>query len=117
MTPLIETSAERWTGMIRGIGVVGLVTVVLLFAPIIAVSTVGEPPFVASAEEARAFFDGASQGWVQAAMTLTSLAAIGLIWFVVGLSLLLGKAEGNPPWRSAVALVSGVVLPHTCWSM
>jgi hypothetical protein len=44
-------------------------------------------------------------------MALTSLSAIGLIWFVVGLSLLLGKAEGNPPWWSAVALVSGVVLP------
>ena len=111
MTPLTETSAERWTRMIRAIGVVGLVTVVLLFAPIVAVSTVGEPPFVASAEEARAFFAGASQGWVQAAMALTSLSAIGLIWFVVGLSLLLGKAEGNPPWWSAVALVSGVVLP------
>jgi hypothetical protein len=48
----------------------------------------GEPPFVASAEQAWAFFVNGSQGWVQAATALTSLAAIGLIWFVVGLSLL-----------------------------
>lgn len=47
----------------------------------------------------------------QAATSLTALSAIGLIWFVVGLSLLLGRAEGSPPLRSAVALVSGVLLP------
>ena len=39
-----------------------------------------------------------------------TLAAMGLIWFVVGLALLLARAEGNPPWRSGVALVSGVLL-------
>jgi hypothetical protein len=42
--------------------------------------------------------------------SLASLSAIGLIWFVVGLSLLLGRLEGSPPLRSAVALVSGVLL-------
>jgi len=36
---------------------------------------------------------------------------VRLIWFVVGLCLLLARAEGSPPWRSAVALVSGVLLP------
>ena len=89
----------------------GLVSVALLFASIIAISTVGEPSFLASAEQARAFFINGSQGWVQTATALTSLAAIGLIWFVVGLSLLLGRAEGSPPWRSAVALASGIMLP------
>jgi hypothetical protein len=68
MTLLIETSADRWTRMIRGTGVVGLVSVVLLFAPIIAISSLGEPPFVASAEQARAFFVNGSAGWVEAAM-------------------------------------------------
>jgi hypothetical protein len=29
---------------------------------------------------------------------------------VVGLCLLLPRAEGSPPWRSAVGLVSGVIL-------
>jgi hypothetical protein len=111
MTLLIETNADRWTRMIRSTGVVGLVSVVLLFAPIIAISSLGEPPFVASAEQARAFFLNGNVGWAQAAMSLAALSAIGLIWFVVGLSLLLGRAEGSPPWRSAVALVSGALLP------
>jgi hypothetical protein len=111
MTLLIETSADRWTRMIRSTGVVGLVSVVLLFAPIIAISSVGEPPFLTSAEQARAFFINGSEGWLQAATSLISLSAIGLIWFVAGLCLLLGRAEGSPPWRSVVALVSGVLLP------
>ena len=110
-TRTAKTQADPWTRMIRSTGVIGLGTIVLLFTSIIAISTVGEPPFVASAEQARAFFVNGSRGWVQAVTALTSLAAIGLIWFVVGLSLLLGRAEGSPPWRSAIALVSGVMLP------
>jgi hypothetical protein len=109
MTALIETSSDRWTRMIRSTGVVGLVTFVVLFAAIIAMS-LGEPAFTASPEEARAFYLNSTAGWVQAAMAVAGLAAIGWIWFVVGLSLLLGRAEGSPPWRSAVALVCGVIL-------
>ena len=111
MTLLIETNADRWTRLTRGTGIAGLVSIVLLFAPIIAISSLGEPAFLASAEQARAFFVKGSAGWAQAATSLTALSAIGLIWFVVGLSLLLGRAEGSPPLRSAVALVSGVLLP------
>jgi hypothetical protein len=110
-TRTAKTQADPWTRMIRSTGVIGLGTIVLLFTSIIAISTVGEPPFVASAAQARAFFVNGSRGWVQAVTALASLAAIGLIWFVVGLSLLLGRAEGSPPWRSAIALVSGVMLP------
>jgi hypothetical protein len=109
MTALIETSSDRWTRMIRATGVVGLVTFVVLFAAIIAMSP-GEPPFLSTAQEARAFYLNSTARWVQAAMALASLAAIGWISFVVGLCLLLGRAEGSPPWRSAVALVSGVIL-------
>ena len=43
-------------------------------------------------------------------MAVLGLAAIGWIWFVVGLCLLLARADGSPPWRSGVALVSGVML-------
>jgi hypothetical protein len=109
MTALIETSSDRWTRMIRSTGVVGLVTFVVLFTALIA-STPGEPTFLASPEEALAFYLNSTAGWVQAAMAVVDLAAMGWIWFVVGLCLLLARAEGSPPWRSAVALVSGVIL-------
>jgi len=95
--------------MIRSTGVVGLVTFVVLFAAIIALSQ-GEPTFLASPEEALAFYLNTTAGWMQAANAVAGLAAIGWIWFVVGLCLLLARAEGSPPWRSAVALVCGVIL-------
>jgi hypothetical protein len=109
MAALIETSSDRWTRMIRSTGVVGLVTFVVLFAAIVAMS-VGEPPFTSSPEEALAFYLNSTVGWVQVATVVAALAVIGWIWFVVGLCLLLGRAEGSPPWRSAVALVCGVML-------
>ncbi len=109
MTAFIETSSDRWTRMIRSTGVVGLVTFVVLFAALIA-SSPGEPPFLASPEEALALYLNSTAGLVQAAMAVVGLAAIGWFWFVVGLCLLLARAEGSPPWRSAVALVSGVIL-------
>jgi hypothetical protein len=63
MTLLIETNADRWTRLTRGTGIAGLVSIVLLFAPIIAISSLGEPAFLASAEQARAFFIKGSAGW------------------------------------------------------
>ena len=101
MTVLIQTSLDRWTTMIRSTGVVGMVTIVLLFTSLIASSS-GEPPFIATAEQAREYFVNLSGGLAQAMMAVTSLSAIGLIWFAIGLCLLFGRAEGSPPWRSAV---------------
>jgi len=82
MTALIETSSDRWKRVIRSTGVVGLVTFVVLFAALIA-STPGEPTFLASPEEAMAFYLNTTAGWVQAATAVLDLAAIGWIWFVV----------------------------------
>ena len=35
---------------------------------------------------------------------------ITFVWFVVALTTLLRRAEGEPPWRSTIAMVSGVLL-------
>ena len=111
MTTLIGERTDRWAGVARSTGGVGLMTVVLMFGTIIAVSTVGEPPFTASAEQARAFFVGSGQGWAQTVSTLTALCAVGFVVFFTGTGLLLARAEGDPPWRAAVAAVSGLALP------
>jgi len=73
----------------------GLVSFVLLFATIIPLAALGEPPFTASDDEARAYFANVSVGFAQAAMALSSVAAIGILWFVVGLSLLLRRARAT----------------------
>lgn len=101
---------DEWKGLARFTGVVGLFGVVALFVPIIAVASVGEPGFEASAAEALTFFRNAQVGWVRAIMPMAGLGMLAVLWFVVGLTRLLGRAEGDPPWRSTIALVSGVIL-------
>ena len=83
---------------------------VLIFVPIIAMSSLGEPAFVASREEAAAFFrNTAGSSWADAAGTVALLGLVLLTLFMVGLCLLLRRAEADPPWRSTVALVFGAL--------
>ena len=43
---------------------------------------------LATGEDIRAFYANVSAGWAQTARTVTCLAAIGLVWFVVELVLI-----------------------------
>ncbi len=104
-------SADPWAGLARATGAFGLAAVALVFAPVIAISTLGEPPFTATAAEAHAFLVNASVPWARTASALLTMAALPLIWFVVGLAALLARAEGNPPWRSTAAGATGLMLP------
>jgi len=104
-------AVDPWTQLSRTTGIIGLSALVLVFTPIIAISTLGEPPFTATAEQAHAFLVNASANWAMTANATLTVAAIALVWFVVGLSLLLARAEGSPPWRSVAALVTGALLP------
>jgi len=103
--------SDPWRKLSRSTGIAGLVAFVLVFTPIIAISTQGEPPFTATAEEAYAFVVNAGDvGWRNLASTATVLAGLVLLWFIVGFALLLARAEGNPPWRSMAAGASGLML-------
>jgi hypothetical protein len=106
-----DRAADPWARLSRTTGVVGLAAFVLVFTPIIAVSTLGEPSFTATAEEAYAFLSRIGTGWADRADAVVVLAALTLVWFVAGLSLLLARAEGSPPWRAVAGLISGVLLP------
>ena len=106
-----DGAVDPWARLSRVTGIIGVSAFVLIFTPIIAISTLGEPPFTATTEEAHAFLVNASVSWAMVANAALTVAAVALVWFVVGLSLLLARAEGSPPWRSVAALVSGVLLP------
>jgi hypothetical protein len=104
------SQSDPWATLARATGGAGLVGIVLLFGPIIAMSTLGEPAFVATREEVTAFFrNTAESSWADAAGTVALLGLVALTWFMVGLCLLVGRAEGQPPWRSTVALVFGAL--------
>jgi hypothetical protein len=101
---------DEWSRLARVTGMAGLFGVVALSVPIIAVAGAGEPGFEASASEALTFFRDAQVGWVRAVAPLAGLAMLAILWFIVGISRLLARAEGEPSWRSTIALVSGVIL-------
>lgn len=101
---------DRWRELDRMTGIAGLTGTVLLFAPIIATSTLGEPGFDATPEAAAEFFRNGNLAWVDAAGATAALGMLVFLWFVAGLTTLLRRAEGEPAWRSTVALVSGVLV-------
>ena len=105
-----RTTRDPWSTLARTTGVAAIAAVVLLFGPIIAISTAGEPPFDATQDEAATFFRNAAVGWVHAAEATASIGMLVFLWFVVGLATLLRRVEGEPAWRSTVALVSGTLL-------
>jgi hypothetical protein len=101
---------DQWTAMARATGAAGLVGVVLVFVPVIALASLGEPPFDATREQVVAFFRNiAESSWADLAEAVLLLGVVALTSFVVGLCLLLRRAEGEPAWRSTVALVFGAL--------
>ena len=100
----------KWRELDRVTGIAGLAAIVLLFTPIIAISTLGEPGFSAGREEAAEFFRNGDTAWIVAAEATAALGMVAFLWFVAGLTTLLRRAEGEPAWRSTVALVSGALV-------
>lgn len=101
---------SRWRELDRVTGIAGILATVLLFAPIIAISTLGEPGFDATRAEAAGFFRSGDTAWVAAAEATAALGMLVFLWFVAGWTTLLRRVEGVPGWRSTVALVSGALV-------
>ena len=101
---------DRWRELDRVTGIAGIIATVLLFAPIIAISTLGEPGFDATRAEAATFFQNGDTAWVAVLEATAALGMMAFLWFVAGLTTILRRAEGEPAWRSTVALVSGVLV-------
>jgi hypothetical protein len=100
---------ERWRSRTRVIGIVGLVASALLFAPIVAISALGEPGFGGTAGEVATFFVAADQPWAAAAMATASLGMIAFLWFAAGFTTILRRYEREPAWRSTAAVASAAV--------
>ena len=100
--------------MIRSTGVVGLVTFVVLFTALIASTSASRRSWRVPRKRWRFISTQARAGQAHGGEWSGSDR---LIRFVVGLCLLLGRAEGSPPWRSAVALVSGDPRERSCYSI
>src|SRR6059058_1645119 len=107
--------SARYAALARATGIIGIFFVALLFGPIIALSTAGEPPLDATASEAAKYFDKIEATWAQLAIAVSTLGWIGSLWFFVAFGYLLRRVEGDPPWRSTIATLSGALLGRTDW--
>ena len=110
VTPVTETddAASRWRLLNRVTGVAGLASFVLILGPIIAASG-QEPGFDGDAAGVQNFFRSTSTSAAEFGDVLTTVGLIGTVWFAIGLGLLMARAEGSPPWRSAIAVVSAAM--------
>lgn len=100
-----------WDRLARGTGVTGLLTIPLVFVPTIALSTLGEPPLDARADETVAFLTNlAESSWAPVASVAQSVAVLVLLWWAAAFTHVMRRAEGEPSWRSTAALASIVIL-------
>jgi hypothetical protein len=104
-----STPSAAWQQLARVTGLVGIASVVLIFVPIVAMSG-EEPDFRGSAAEALTFFRSIDSGLAELGRFVTTVGMLGFLWFAVGITTLLRRAEGEPHWRSTAGLVSAVVV-------
>jgi hypothetical protein len=93
----------------RAIGLAGIVGMVLLFSATIATAT-NEPELNASTAEAADFLKSLDTWWITPVEAVADIGMMVLLWFLVGLPLLLRRHEGEVPVRSTVAMLSAVLV-------
>jgi hypothetical protein len=108
MTNAPSTSgAAAWQRLGTVTGVAGLAAMVLIFVAI--VGTREEPSFTATATEFLAYYGSPDTVATPFRSFLFTVGLVTLVWFVVGLSVQLRRAEGEAAWRWAIAMGSGVL--------
>lgn len=99
----------RGAPLARIVGVTGLVGAVLLFGALIAGSP-GEPPINATAAQAAEYVRGLDATWLRLVEAVSDIGMFVLLWFMVGLALLLRRFDGEVPLRSTMAVLSSVLV-------
>jgi multisubunit Na+/H+ antiporter MnhE subunit len=106
-----EAAADGgWRGLARVTGITGLTSTILVLGAVVA-GPPEEPAFDAPATEFVKYYRSPGTPATGLRSFVLAFGLIVFVWFVVTLTRLLRRAEGEPSWRSAVALVSGVLLP------
>ena len=99
--------AVSWQRLSRVTGMAGLAAVVLIF--VVLVSTREEPSFAATADEFLTHYQAPNTVASDFRSFAFTVALVTFVWFVVALTTLLRQAEGEAPWRSNIAMASGVL--------
>src|SRR5262249_11152341 len=101
------SDAVAWQRLGRVTGAAGLAAVILIF--VVLIGSQEEPPFSAGADVFLAHYRSPSTVASEPRSFGLAIALVSFVWFVGALSTLLRRAEGVAPWRSSVAMASGVL--------
>jgi hypothetical protein len=104
-SPSRTDAAQR--RLFRVTGIAGLASIVLIFVAV--VGTRDEPSFTATATQFLAYYRSPDTVATPFRSFLFTVGLVTFVWFVVGLSILLRRAEGEAAWRWAIAMGSGVL--------
>ena len=105
--PAPTSGAVAWQRLGWVTGVAGLVAIVLIFG--VLVGTRPEPPFATAAAEFLTHYRSPDTVAAPVRSFVFTVGLVTFVWFVVALTTLLRRAEGEAAWRSAVAMASGVL--------
>jgi hypothetical protein len=94
--------------LFRVTGIAGLAATVLIFVSVV-IGTRSEPTFDAAATEVLTYYRSPHTPGASFRSFVFAIGLITFVWFVVALTMLLRRAEGELPWRSTIAMVSGAL--------
>jgi uncharacterized membrane protein len=106
-TRSLDSSTERLT-LARVTGVAGLVTLVVVLGSSLA-NNYQSAPFSSDADETVTFFRSIDDTFGAFSSFATAVGLIAMLWFALGLALLLIRYDGPLPWRSTFLAGAGVV--------
>jgi hypothetical protein len=102
-----SADAAAWQRLGRVTGIAGLATIVLIFVAV--VGTRDEPSITVTATEFLTYYRSPDTDATPFRSFLFTVGLVTFVWFVVGLSILLRRAEGEAAWRWAIAMGSGLL--------
>jgi hypothetical protein len=103
----LDSSTQRLT-LARVTGVAGLVTLVVVLGSSLA-NNYQSASFTSDADETVTFFRSIDDTFGAFSSFATAVGLIAMLWFALGLALLLMRYDGPLPWRSAFLAGAGVV--------
>jgi hypothetical protein len=103
----VAPTGQRRT-LARVTGVAGLLTLVVVLGTSLA-NDYQSAAMDSTADETVEFFRSLDDAFGAFSSFATSVGLIAMLWFALGLALLLRRYEGEPPWRSAFLAGAGVV--------
>ncbi|HKE71347.1 MAG TPA: DUF4386 family protein [Nocardioidaceae bacterium] len=103
----VDTTSQRRT-LARITGAAGLITIVVVLGSSIA-NDYQSASFTSDADETVTFFQSLDDSFGAFSSFATAVGLIAMLWFALGLALLLRRYDGELPWRTTFLAGAGVV--------